>query len=113
MSHPLPHFSLLHDLCPALVLLLAGFVTLGWIDLRPVGGDLPVVAVFAPWQGRAATWQAAVQAGARLVAPSPLPFAVMVQSPAPGFFARLRAAGAWIILDATARGTCRNGPPTP
>jgi len=91
---------------PALALLAASGAALGWLGFRPTRMDRPLLALFSPWHGQSSALRAALASGARLVSPTPLPFGIIVQSSQPDFAHRLHAAGAWLLLDATARGLC-------
>ena len=91
---------------PAALMLLGSFLAVGWLQYRPVRSDAPVLGVFSPFAGADAATRAAAAAGANIVAPSPVPFALIVQSDDPEFFVRMRRAGAWLLFDATGRGLC-------
>jgi hypothetical protein len=59
-----------------------------------------LAVVFAPWTDTGSAVVRVAAANARLVRVGALPFVLIVQSDAPGVFARLRATGALLILDA-------------
>ncbi len=94
-----------------------GFAALGLMAVLPLGVALgaqarppavgPVAAVFPPWWHAARAFAAAGTAGpvARFGA---LPFIVIVAAPDR---ARLRAAGAWLLLDPRALGGCAQTQP--
>ena len=91
---------------PALTMLVSSVLALAWLSYRPTQLDRPILAFFPPFQAHSAAIRAALTAGARLVSPSPLPFALILQSSQPDFARRLHAAGAWLLLDATTKGFC-------
>jgi hypothetical protein len=90
----------------------AGYVPLILIGLLPLGvavaaqfappADGPVAAVFPPWWDARSAFVAAGDAGP-VVRFGALPFIVIV---AATDRARLRAAGAWLLLDPRALGLC-------
>jgi hypothetical protein len=79
---------------------LAGSIAAG----TPKDGDA-IVAVFPPWWPASRTFNAASNAGA-IVNDGAFPFVLIVQSPRPGLGARLRAAGALLLLDPLGLGGC-------
>ena len=64
---------------------------------RPPATDGPWVMVIPPWADRAAIVE---RAGAQLVGPAEAPFGQLVAGPDRGASERLKAAGAWLVLDA-------------
>ncbi len=83
---------------------LATLVLAPWISAAnapPRAGD-PIIVVAPPWRDAAAVTKAA---GGRVIGPRPAPLAVLAEPPAGGdpgdFRARLRAAGALLVFDAT------------
>jgi hypothetical protein len=91
---------------------MTGYVLLTLIALLPLGVALmsmfappvegPVAAVFPPWWDGRRTFVAAGAAGP-VVRFGALPFIIVV---AAGDRARLRAVGAWLLLDPRAVGGC-------
>jgi hypothetical protein len=79
----------------------------GWLQLRPLRDDIPLLSIFSPMANENSILAATIAAGGKIIAKSPLPFALIVQSDDPDFVARMRDAGAWLVLDATGRGLCR------
>ena len=100
------HERLVSALWPAALMLLGSLFVAGWLEYRPVRSDAPILGIFSPFAGANGAMQAAIASGANIVAPSPVSFALIVQSDDPEFFARLHRAGAWLLLDATGRGLC-------
>jgi hypothetical protein len=68
-----------------------------------------IVAVFPPWWSSSRTFIAASEAGAILNSGA-YPFVVIVQSQSPELGARLRAAGALLLLDPLGMGGCLQSP---
>lgn len=91
---------------------LTDYVILVFVALLPLGvavgalfappADGPVAAVFPPWWGDTRAFAAASAAGP-VVRFGAVPFIVVV---AADDRARLRAAGAWLLLDPRALGAC-------
>ena len=71
---------------------------------RPAGLGVGGFSFFVNDANAAIT--AAASARVNIVAKSPVPFALIVQSDDPGAVARLRQQGAWMLLDARGRGLC-------
>jgi hypothetical protein len=93
--------------------LLATSLTLvAWLQFAPQPSK-PVVVFFAPGTDRAQALMAAVTAGGRIIGAGAWDNSIIVQSADPDFFRRLRAAGAWLIADATGRGGCTAKPSSP
>ena len=93
---------------PALALLVASVAMAGWLAFRPVAGE-PVVAVFSPLASADQALAAATAAGARIIGRAGLP-ASWIVAPDPGDgLPRLRAAGAWLLLNARTFALC-SGP---
>ena len=67
-------------------------------------------AVFPPWWSTAQAMNAAVSAG-DITGVGALPFILILRSDAPGLEARLKRAGALILLDPRAAGVCAPPPP--
>lgn len=64
-----------------------------------------IAAVFPPWQSPAANFAAAAQAG-QVDAAGGFANVLIVRSGRPGLAARLRLAGAWLLLDADLARAC-------
>ena len=62
----------------------------------PASAAAPVLAVAPPWIDLDA---AIARAGGRAVSPAPAPMAALAVGPGPDFARRLKAAGAWMVLD--------------
>lgn len=92
---------------PAAALCLASLLPALALSAAP-RGDGPAAAVFPPWWGAAQTFAAADQAG-DIAAVGWRPF-IIIANPEPGANAplaqRLRAQGAWLILDPGLAGPC-------
>ena len=68
-----------------------------------------IVAVFPPWWTASRAFAAASNAGA-VVNSGTFPFVVIVRSQRPGLGTRLRAAGAFLLLDPLGIGGCEAPP---
>lgn len=90
---------------PAVTLLLLSAIAVAWLDLRP-RPDRPIAVVFPPWWRAAAVFRAAAHAEGVIIRTGAWPTILVVQSPDPMFQARLRNAGAVLLLDAQALGGC-------
>ena len=91
---------------PALAVLAFSALGTAWLDYRPTDPSHATLALFSPGLSHEDAFAAVARAGGNIVSGAPLPFALIVQSNDPNFFARLRKAGAWLLLDATGRGGC-------
>jgi hypothetical protein len=90
---------------PALLLLLASALGIGWIGLRPAVGA-PVAAIFPPWWNAERVFAAAASAGGAIVREGAWP-SILVVSAADGDLPhRLREAGAWLLVNPTALDGC-------
>lgn len=91
--------GLLVGMIPAFALISA--LVLG-VAVQPAADGRSGVAVLTPpWRGA----EAVVAAAGGTVLPLPgAPLSVIAAGPEPGFAARLRAAGAWAVLPADAKG---------
>jgi hypothetical protein len=86
---------------------LAGTAGLVAVSLVPLAaaGDLPdsrsgtVAAVFGPLAAPADTVRAVAGTGGRIVGAGGWANVILVTASEPGFAGRLRAAGAWLVLD--------------
>ena len=92
---------------PAILVLVFSVLGAAWLQFRPVRDEAPLLSIFSPLTSENAALAATIAAGGKIIAKSPLPFALIVQSDDPDFIARMRRAGAWLLLDATGRGLCR------
>lgn len=90
---------------PALLLLLASALALAGTALAPREDGL-VAAVFPPGLDRNGVLERVVAADAVLVRPGAWNWIAVVASTRPGLAARLRAAGAWLVLDPIAAAGC-------
>lgn len=93
---------------PALGLLLLSSTGATWANFRPQEGDGPLAAVFPPWWTPAAAFGAAATADVAIVRTGAWQTLLIVQ---PGESAtvaasRLRAAGAWLVLNGRVAGGC-------
>ena len=91
---------------PAFGLLLLGAVGAAWSGLRPRGEDGPLAAVFPPWWSAPAAFGAAASADVAVVRTGAWPSLLVVRPTGPDAPSRLRAAGAWFVLDGRAMGGC-------
>jgi len=88
-------------------LLIASVLLLVWLQLRPVPAQ-PVIVFFAPGTSPTEALADVIGAGGRLISLGAYSNSLIVQSEQLDFFDRLRQAGAWLIIDAGARGGCRS-----
>jgi hypothetical protein len=86
-----------------LVVCVAGFA--GGISAETADDAAAVAVVFPPWWPDARVFAAAAAAG-DIVNRGTVPFVLIVQSERPGLGARLRAAGALLVLNPLAAGGC-------
>ncbi|KQT50102.1 hypothetical protein ASG52_08540 [Methylobacterium sp. Leaf456] len=85
-------------------LLAASLTASVWLGLPSAKAGEPVAAIFPPWWSSAERVAAAVAAGGAVLRAGP--GLVIAQSSAPGFEARLHAAGAWLLFDPRGLGLC-------
>ena len=86
------------DWLPALALLLASFVVMAWLELRPID-DRFVAAIFPPWWGAARSSDAVAAADGAIVGWGGIGAIVLARSDDGDFPARLHAAGALLLLE--------------
>ena len=91
---------------PAIGLLLASSAGAAWLQLRVQDGPAPLAAVFPPWWSSARVFEAAAAADVAVLRAGAWPALVIVRPGDPGAPARLRASGAWLLLDGRAIGGC-------
>jgi hypothetical protein len=89
---------------PAIALLVASTLAIGWLNFRPADAREPTLAIFSPRTTFEQTLLATARAGGSIVARGPFPFSLVVQSKDPLFFKRLQNAGALLLLDAKGGG---------
>lgn len=93
---------------PLIICLIIGVVGLaGSISAAAPNDEDTVAAVFPPWWSASHAFTAASGTGA-IVNGGTFPFVVIVQSKDPGLAARLRAAGALLLLSPLGLGGCLN-----
>lgn len=90
---------------PALAMLAASVAATGWLELRPMD-DRFVAAVFPPWWDAARSTEAIVAADGAIVGWGGLASIVITRSDQGDFPARLRVAGALLLLEPSRLGTC-------
>lgn len=100
VAHPEPAPWLLPG-----ALLAASLTASVWLGLPSAPAGEPVAALFPPWWSPAERLSAAAAAGGAVLRSGPSGL-VVAQSSAPGFEARLRAAGAWLLFDPRGLGLC-------
>jgi hypothetical protein len=93
------------DWLPAALLLVVTIVMAGWLMLRPDAAR-PALAWFSPLLSADQAMWAASAAGARIIDRGRLPTSLVVQPGETDGLARLREAGAWLIVNAQAFGGC-------
>jgi hypothetical protein len=94
----------LHFLVPYATLA-ASIMAMAFVALAPVPNH-PIAAVFPPWWTAARGFQAAALSGAPIVRTGAFVNILVLSPGEPDLPARLRAAGAWLVLDAKALGGC-------
>lgn len=85
--------------------MLSSLAGVAWLTLAPQP-DRPLLAIFPPWWDRARAVEAVIGADGRLVGLGAWPGMLVAAAPAPGLPERLRAAGAWLLLDARNAAGC-------
>lgn len=83
----------------------ASLVALAGLEARP-RGFAEVAAVFPPWLTRDQAFAAVVAAGGVVVRQGIVGTILVVHGDDPGVIGRLRAAGAWAVVDPVAFGGC-------
>ncbi|MEJ1158650.1 hypothetical protein [Prosthecomicrobium sp. N25] len=81
-----------------------GLVLAGTAVAPGEGRDVLVIAM--PWADPAAALRAVAEAGGQIVGTGTRPFVILARSDEPGLVGRLYRAGAGLVLDARATGTC-------
>jgi hypothetical protein len=71
-----------------------------------------VAVVFAPWVGEAQAMSLVAESGGALVRTGAFSFITVAIPKAPDFAARVRSAGAWILLDPQFLDGCFSSPPS-
>lgn len=87
------------------LMLLASLLLASFAGLAPTAGR-PVAAIFPPWWNATQVFEAVARAGGPFIRFGAFPFIAVTVSPDPAVAARLRAAGAFLVLDAQALGGC-------
>ena len=103
-----PARSGLAEWLPALALLLASFVVMAWLELRPLD-DRVVAAVFPPWWDAARSSDAVAAADGAITGWSRFGSIVFARSDRADFPARLHAAGALLLLEPSHLSFCGTG----
>jgi hypothetical protein len=75
----------------------------------PPANAVSIAAVFPPWWSRNQIWRAALSTG-EVVDVGGSRFVLVLHSSAPGLAARLRRAGALLVLDRLTLGVCARAP---
>ena len=90
-----------------MALLAASLGTVGAASMAP-GNDeaAPVAAFFPPWWDADRSFLAAADAGGVILREGAVSSLLVAQSSEPGFRHKLRAAGAWLLLDPKAIAAC-------
>jgi hypothetical protein len=84
---------------PATLLLIVSVAMSGWLALRPVAGE-PTLVWFPPGVSADRALDAAARADALIIDRGPVPTSLVVQPDARNGIVRLRAAGAWLVVNA-------------
>ena len=87
-------------------MLLVSWVWVGSLVMQVHPGDDVVAVVFPPWWGADRSLAAVASARAAIVRAGGLSSILIVQPAGSDGFARLRDAGAWLLLDPKAVGAC-------
>lgn len=90
---------------PPIALAIATFAALCLLSLSPRSGS-PITAIFPPWFGLADIMRALETTDARLIRTGALEQIVILEQAASDMPARLREAGAWLVLDGNALSAC-------
>ena len=91
-------------MAPALLLILS-VAAAGSVRLQPIPGE-PVAALFPPWWSAGHAFAAASASGGAIIRTGAWPTLLVAVSPSPLFAEKLRASGAWLILNPLALGAC-------
>jgi hypothetical protein len=98
---------------PAILLLVASFLGTAWLGLRPdSAAGAPVAAVFPPWWGGERVFAASVSTGGAIVREGAWANILVLISADTDLPRRLRAAGAWLLLNPKALDACLKEPNT-
>lgn len=92
-----------------MLLLLASWLALAYLSLQPRADAVVLAAVFPPWWGAERTFAAAASTGAAIIRTGAIPTIVVLHPTGDDGLARLRQAGAWLVLDPKAIGGCLTG----
>ena len=92
------------DWGPGVMLMIVAVGAILFVEAAPTRSDA-IAAVYPPWWSSARVASAAASAG-RIVAGGGAPFVVALKSDHPGLAARLRASGAWLLLNPDFHGLC-------
>jgi hypothetical protein len=89
----------------AIALLAASVAPMAWIEAQPRDAGT-VAAVYPPWFDADRTIRRAAEAGGAVVRFGAIGAIVVVHDDKPGLSDRLRASGAWFVLDPQFLGGC-------
>jgi hypothetical protein len=90
----------------AAALLIASFVAIAALSLQAAPGSSVVAVAFPPWWGAPAAMLAAASADAAIVRLTAIPSMLIVRPSVKDGLARLRTAGAWLVMDPQALAAC-------
>lgn len=99
-----PRLAWLH----AVVLMVVNFVALAALSFQPQAGSQTLAVAFPPWWDTRHTFLAAASADVAIVRETAFPSLLVVKIDDNASAIRLRAAGAWLILDPVAVAACIN-----
>ena len=88
-----------------MLLLAASPLAVGWAAVRPAAEATAIAAIFPPWWSGERAFAAASSVGA-VIREGAVPVVLVVRTPAGDGAARLRSAGAWLVLDPKAVEGC-------
>jgi hypothetical protein len=90
----------------ALLMALASFAAMAWLQSRPQPGAAEVAAIFPPWIASEGAFVRVAKAGGLVVRLGAFDSIFVVHGEEPGLVDRLYAAGAWAVIDPVAFGGC-------
>jgi hypothetical protein len=90
----------------ALLMALASFVAMAWVQSRPQPGAAEVAAIFPPWIAPERAFAQIAGAGGLVVRQGAFDSIVVVHGEEAGLVDRLYAVGAWAVIDPVAFGGC-------
>ena len=96
----------LRDCAPALLILVAGLLGLGWATVKPSDSSEAYAVWVPPWSSAAQAVQTVSAAGGQLVQVNASATLVTAVSSEPGFESALYREGAWLVVDPVGQWGC-------